>query len=255
MKSDFWRQNQSNFSVSSLEWLDSSLGQICRDLNYSMKIQPGTSWESSRLDCVLDPAAQGGAHTGSVFGSSGISVSPDSIYNRAYEIPQFWWYILTMHETVNVVTGSMASSWIWADGSPLWSGGSPFPNMCDIVVSREIGRRDVSAAQLSRMGGDPGVRLFLDVQQQYGWGVFQRLFEFARNNGIRDWAAYSEPLRTAIIVWFLSYGANLTTFSTQHVLLERFNSSLRKISGIEVPPSIYTQAQALFPRPDVPHLL
>ncbi|MDA4123674.1 MAG: hypothetical protein OK456_10895 [Thaumarchaeota archaeon] len=185
---------------------------------------------------------------------SGLIVSPDALHNSAYSIGQFWWHILTMHETVNVLTGLVASSWIWADGSPLWAGSSPFPNMCDIVVSGEIGRKDVSAAQLSRMGGDPGVRLFLDVQRRYGWGVYQKLFSYVRTNGIRDWGAYPEPLRTAILVWFLSFGANLTTLSTDELLLDEFNSALRSISGRQVPPSVYTQAQSLFPRPDVPHL-
>jgi hypothetical protein len=255
MEPDFWQENQHYFTSSASQWLDSSSMQIFTDLDYAMAIQAGASWESSRLDCVLDPGAQGGAHTGTVFGLSGVSISPDAVYNRAFDIPQFWWYILTMHETVNVVTGSIASAWVWADGSPLWAGGSPFPNMCDIVVSGEIGRKDLSAAQSSRMGQDPGVRLFLDIQRQYGWGVYQRLFEYVRINGIRDWNAYPEPLRTAILIWFLSYAANLTTFSTQQVLLGLFNSCLRSISGREVPASTYTQAQGLFPRPDVPHLL
>jgi hypothetical protein len=255
MRPDFWQENQAHFTSSALQWLDSCLTQISTDFDYSMMVQTGTSWESSRLDCVLDPGAQGGAHTGTIFGPSGVSISPDAVYNRAFDIPQFWWHILTMHEMVNVVTASIAGSWVWADGSPLWAGGSPFPNMCDIVVSREIGRKDVSAAQLSRMGQDPGVKLFLDIQRQYGWGVYQRLFEYVRINGIRDWNVYPEPLRTAILIWFLSYAANLTTFSTQQVLLGLFNSSLRSLSGREVPASTYTQAQGLFPRPDVPHLL
>jgi hypothetical protein len=251
---EFWQQYQFNITDSAMQWLDSSLAQISNDFAYSMTIQQGTTWEHDRMDCVLDPDAQGGAHTGTVFGPSGLSISPDALYNSAYGIPQFWWHILTTHETVNVMTGSIASSWVWADGSPLWAGGSPFPNMCDIVVSSEIGRKDVSAAQLSRMEGDPGVRLFLDIQRRYGWGVYQRLFSYVGINGIRDWGAYSEPLRTAILVWFLSFGANLTTLSTDELLLDEFNSALRSISGREIPSSVYTQAQSLFPRPDVPHL-
>jgi len=250
----FWQQHQSGFSDSAVGWLDSVLAQLSNDFAYSMTIPAGASWESSRMDCVLDPSAQGGAHTGTVFGPSGVSVSPDSLYNSAYGIPQFWWYILTMHETVNVLTGSIASSWVWADGSPLWVGSSPFPNMCDIVASGEVGRKDVSAAQLSRMGGDPGVRLFLDIQRRYGWGVYQKLFSYVKINGIGDWSAHPEPLRTAIVVWFLSFGANLTTLSTDELLLNEFNSALQSISGLQVPPLAYTQAQSLFPRPDVPHL-
>jgi hypothetical protein len=252
--SEFWQQYRSDFTDSAMGWLDSSVAQISNDFGYSMTIRVSTSWESARMDCVLDPSAQGGAHTGTVFGPGGVSISPDALHNNAYSIPQFWWHVLTMHETVNVLTGSMASSWIWADGSPLWAGSSPFPNMCDIVVSSEIGRKDVSAAQLSRMEEDPGVRLFLDIQRRYGWSVYQRLFSYVRINGIRDWSAYPEPLRTAISVWFLSFGANLTTPSTDELLLDEFNSALRSISGRQVPSSVYTQAQSLFPRPDVPHL-
>jgi len=159
-----------------------------------------------------------------------------------------------MHETVNVLTGSIANSWVWADGSPLWAGSSPFPNMCDIVASNEIGRKDVSAAQLSRMEADPGVRLFLGIQQRYGWGLYQKLFSYVMMNEIRDWSVYSEPLRSAILIWFLSYGANLTTTSTDELLLKEFNSALQSISGQVVPSSAYARARALFPRPDVPRL-
>ena len=251
--SEFWRRNQSNFTDSATSWLDSVLVRTSSDFACSVT-RAGTSWEPSRMDCVLDPGAQGGAHTGTVFGPGGVSISPDAIYNSAFGISQFWWHILTLHETVNVATGSIASSWPWADGSPLWAGGSPFPNMCDIVISGELGRKDLSAAQLSRMGGDPGVSIFLDIQRRYGWSAYQNLFSYVRANGIRDWGAYPEPVRTGILVWFLSYAANLTTFSTQEVLLDQFNAALRLISGREVPHSVYTQAQSMFPRPDVPHL-
>jgi len=84
--------------------------------------------------------------------------------------------------------------------------------------------------------------------------VYQRLFSYVRINGIRDWTVHPEPLRTAIVVWFLSFGANLTTLSTDELLLNEFNSALQSISGLQVPPLAYTQAQSLFPRPDVPHL-
>jgi hypothetical protein len=253
-RTEFWKQYRSHFTDSAVGWLDASLARLSSDFAYSRTTQGGTSWEPVRMDCVLDPGAQGGAHTGSVFGSNGVSVSPDALYNSAYGIPQFWWHVLTMHETVNVLTGSIASSWVWADGSPLWAGGSPFPNMCDIVVSSEIGRKDVSAAQLSRMEADPGVRLFLGIQQRYGWGLYRKLFSYVVMNEIRDWSVYSEPLRSAILIWFLSYGANLTTTSTDELLLKEFNSALQSISGHLVPSSAYARAQALFPRPDVPRL-
>src|SRR5271169_1650385 len=107
-----WQQYRSDFTDSAMGWLDSSLAQISNDFGYSMTVRAGTSWETARMDCVLDPSAQGGAHTGTVFGPSGVSVSPDAVHNSAYNIGQFWWHILTMHETVNVLTGSIASSWI-----------------------------------------------------------------------------------------------------------------------------------------------
>jgi len=253
-KSGFAQENQASFTASAISWLDSVLTRISSDFAYSMAVRPGTSWEASRMDCVLDPGAQGGAHTGTVFGSSGVSVSPDAIYNSDFDIPQFWWYILTMHETVNVVTGSIAGSWVWADGSPLWGGTSPFPNMCDIVVSGELGKKLISGAQMSRMRQDAGVMLFLDIHSRFGWRVYQSLFSYVNANGITDWSVYPEPLRTAILIWFLSHGANLTTFSTQQVLLDQFNSALRAISRLEVPADAYTEAQRRFPRPDVPHL-
>src|SRR6202030_4381800 len=100
-------------------------------------------------DLVLDPAAQGGAHTGDVFGSYGVSLSPDAIYNAFNGVQQFWWYILTLHETINVFTGALAQGWIWADGSPLWAGTSPFPNMCDIRVADELGYTSLSSTHSS----------------------------------------------------------------------------------------------------------
>ena len=244
----FYAQHGTDFDAPRMSWLDVSYRQLVEDLGIQLTLQRGQSYDAAHLDVVLDPAAQGGAHTGTIFGSQGVSVSPDALYNVGYGIEGFWWSILTMHETVNVMTGSVAQGWVWADGSPMWAGQSPFPNMCDIVVAGETGRGDVSSAQRQRMSSDPGGDLFLWVQQTYGWAPFQRLFRWTRVNGITDWHRYKEPsLRTAILVWFLTYATR--EVGGGPLLLERFNSALERISGLQVSASDYSRAQALFPNP------
>jgi hypothetical protein len=244
----FYAQHAADFDAPRMSWLDASCRQIAEDLGFQLTPQRGRAYDGEHLDVVLDPTAQGGAHTGTAFGSHGVSVSPDALYNSGYGITGFWWSILTMHEAVNVMTGSIAQGWVWADGSPMWAGQSPFPNMCDIVVARETGRGDVSSAQLQRMIADPGVSLFLWIQQTYGWAPFQRLFRWTKLHGITDWHRFREPsLRTATLVWFLACAT--PELGQSSLLLDRFNSALQRISGMQISASDYSQAQALFPDP------
>ncbi len=244
----FHAQRAADFDAPRMSWLDASYRQLAEDLGFQLAPQRGKCYDGQRLDVVLDPAAQGGAHTGTAFGSHGVSVSPDALYNVGYGITGFWWSILTMHEAVNVMTGSIAQGWVWADGSPMWAGQSPFPNMCDIVVAGEAGRGDVSDAQLQRMGSDPGVGLFLWIQRTCGWAPYQRLFRWTRLHGITDWHRFREPsLRTAILVWFLACAT--PELGQGSLLLDRFNSALKRISGLQISASDYSQAQALFPDP------
>jgi hypothetical protein len=242
--SGYYSQHVSHFDAPRMSWLDASYRQLVQDLGFQVAPKRGECYDGRHLDVILDPAAQGGAHTGTAFGSYGVSISPDALYNTGFGIAGFWWFILTMHETVNVMTASIAQGWVWADGSSMWAGQSPFPNMCDIVVARETGREDVSNAQLLRMTSDPGVRLFLSIQVTYGWAPYQRLFQWTKLNKITDWHAYAEPLRTALLVWFL---ACATPHAGQTSLLDQFNSALQRISGRQVVASDYSRAQALFP--------
>jgi hypothetical protein len=114
-----------------------------------------------------------------------------------------------------------------------------------VVVAGETGRRDVSSAQLQRMSSDPGVGIFLWIQQTYGWAPYERLFRWTRLHKITDWHRYREPsLRTAILVWFLTSATR--ELSPTSSLLDRFNSALQRISGLQISASDYSQAQALF---------
>jgi hypothetical protein len=242
---EFYAQQALHFDTTRLSWLDECFQQILRDFDVRFAPRKGQSYDGRRLDIVLDPASQGGAHTGSVFGADGVSVSPDALYNIGFGIKGFWWFILMMHETVNVVTGSIAQGWVWADGSPMWAGQSPFPNMCDIVIPQEMGRSDISSAQFGRMRSDVGVGLFLSIQRRYGWTPFQRLLNWTRSRKIVDWHRYREPsLRTALLVWFLSCATGPQEVPS---LLDRFNLVLARISGGEILQSDYAEAQSLFP--------
>ena len=252
------------FNSAALGWPEQVTTALDNDFDYTIFPIPaggGYSYDGVHMDAVLDPASQGGAHTGTVFGSYGVSVSPDAIYNPytfdGVDVEQFWWYIFLSHETCNVFTGAVAQDWIWADGSSLWtlpgqtSGESPFPNMMDILLSKQAGltsgTKNVSGAQASRFTTDPGVQLFLNIQSQYGWKVFQKLFAYTIDQGIKNWGTYTEPLRTAILIWFLSKAAGLKTSNT--TLLTQFNAVTTAISGQTVPLVTYQQAQTMFPNP------
>lgn len=129
-------------------------------------------------------------------------------YNIATSSDPFWFYIATIHESVNTFTGTVATDWVFADGSPVWQGSSPFPNMCDIVISQELGLSSVSDTQASRELSDPRVKLFYDLRTKYSWSLFKQLFALVEEKGIKDWSVYSEPLRTGILIAMLSHLAN-----------------------------------------------
>ena len=193
---------------------------------------------------VLDPQSQDGALTGTIFGPYGVSISPDAVINDFAGVNGFWFYLLAVHELSNVWAGHRAQGWPWADGSPLWKGSSAFPNMTDIVILAEIGRSDLSQIQQGRMNSDPAVMLLLSLQKFYGWSVYQNLFRLAADNGISDWRKNDEPLRSAILVWFLSRGAGQTAGAG---LLPQFNDMFQKLSGQTIPQDVYASARAMFP--------
>jgi hypothetical protein len=242
----FRAQYIAQFDTSRLTWLDACYRQVIQDLGIQFAPGRGRSYDATHLDIVLDPASQGGAHTGTVFGAHGVSLSPDALYNVGFGTPGFWWFVLMMHETVNVITGSIAQGWVWADGSSMWAGQSPFPNMCDIIIPAELGRDEIARAQLSRMSSDPGVGLFLSIQRSNGWVPFRRLFQWTREQNIVDWHRFREPsLRTALLVWFLDRAIGPQAMGAP--LLDRFNAALGRISGEKITDRDYSEAQALFP--------
>jgi hypothetical protein len=209
--------------------------QIETDFGYSIFPPRGDCYDGERLDLVLDPGSQGGAHTGSIFGSSGISISPDAVYNDYAGEIGFWYRLLSLHETINVWTGCLAGGWIWADGSELWQGKSPFPNMADFVILEELGYKRAARSQRERMIDDPSVRLFHDIQRKFGWKAYQGLFSLVGQNRITDWHAFDEPLRSAITVLFLSRASGEN-------LLPSFQRA-----GIAVTGEAYSRAESIFP--------
>ena len=235
-------------------YLDSLVPAFGTYYGYSFSPNDTTqSQDGIRFDLVLDPQSQGGAHTGTLFGPYGVSISPDSVINDFGGVKGFWFYLLAIHELSNVWAGYRAHGWPWADGSPLWNGspgssfagsGSPFPNMTDIVILGEIGRRDLSQIQQGRMTSDPAVMLLLSLQKFYGWSLYQKMFNYANDNGLNDWLKYDEPLRSAILIWFLSNGSGQTDGTG---LLSQFNSMFQAYSGQTIPSSVYAQAQSMFP--------
>jgi hypothetical protein len=226
-------------------YLDSLIPAFGTYFGYSFSPSNTTqSQDGQHFDLVLDPKSQGGAHTSTLFGPYGVSISPDAVINDFAGVNGFWFYLLSIHELSNVWAGSKAQGWPWADGSPLWKGGSAFPNMTDIMILGDIGRSDLSQIQLGRMSSDPAVTLLLSLQKFYGWSLYQTLFKEAVDSGITDWRKYDEPLRTAIVVWFLSYGAGQKTGTG---LLPQFNDMLQQVSGQTIPLNVYANAQAMFP--------
>jgi hypothetical protein len=210
--------------------------QIQEDFGYSIfPPRRGGCYDGYRLDLVLDPESQGGAHTGTVFGSFGVSISPDAVYNEYAGENAFWYRVLSLHETVNLCTGSLASGWIWADGSELWEGKSPFPNMADFVILEELQYNRTARSQRDRVIGDPTVRLFYYIQKKFGWRAYQGLFSLVKQKGITDWHAFGEPLRTAVTILLLSRSAG-----------ENLMPDFQK-TGVAVPDEAYSRAESIFP--------
>ena len=107
---------------------------------------------------------------------------------------------------------------------------------CDIVVTGELGYKKVSDAQSSRLAHDQGVQLLLDLQARHGWQIYQELFRHTKAEGIEDWRAFPEPVRSSMIVWFLSFAAG-------EDLLPRFNRVIGSISGSQIPLAAYRDVQ------------
>ena len=113
---------------------------------------PGTTAQSQdgiRFDLVLDSQSQGGAHTSTLFGPYGVSVSPDAVINDFAGVEGFWFYLLSIHELSNVWAGYKSQGWPWADGSPLWKGSSA------LRLSEHDRHRDTRRNRAKRPEPDP----------------------------------------------------------------------------------------------------
>ena len=130
-------------------------------------------------------------------------------------IPSFWGYLLTLHETINVVTahvggGNWPVDW-WADHR------SPFPNMLDEHVMREIGEETNNEAlengailqhQQFDTGGpsyDPEVVMFDNFFNRYGgFAVFRRFFRLVDEDNIHWPGNNPSQLRSEYVIAYLS---------------------------------------------------
>ena len=242
--SSSWYNSNPSVLAPLAPYLDRIVAQVASDLGYNIFNEPPLTTIQKRLALVVYPPANDGSSTGTMLGLDGITVVGDSTTNVYDSIASFWWYILTLHETVNVWTGTLATDWVWADGSSLWAGTSLFPTACDIIITNELGYPAVSAADAARFTSDPGVQLFLSLHSTYGWAAFQQVFALVERYGITDWGVYPEPLRTAILTWFFSRATGVNQYSA-------FNAVTVALSGNSITNAAYAQAQAMFLVPTV----
>lgn len=175
----------------------------------------------------------GGAHTGSDFGV-GVGVTGDAFYNSVVnsvtgkEVPGFWGYLLTLHEAVNVFTGSISGwpeDW-WADHR------SPFPNMIDEEVMRIIGQEqnnqtliDAADLQHERFGNpnrpsdyDSEYGMFQKFLSDYGgFDAYANVFRIMQEDKMNfsNVSANSTPLLSEYTIAYLSLGFRAKTNLTQ----------------------------------------
>jgi hypothetical protein len=171
----------------------------------------------------------GGAHTGSDFGL-GDTVTGDAFYNDYRDpvshvnVPGFYGYLLTLHEAINVWTGTVSSGWPtdwWADHR------SPFPNSMDYHVMQTAGTADNDAALLAAAKaqheefGIPGVArydtevaMFDDLFDKYGgFEGLQRIFKLIEADGAHwdDLGDNPSALRSHYVIAYLQLGLGTTT--------------------------------------------
>ncbi|WP_035058413.1 carbohydrate-binding protein [Andreprevotia chitinilytica] len=171
----------------------------------------------------------GGAHTGSNFGT-GVSVTGDAFYDNyqhpvtGQNIPGFWGYLLTLHESVNVWTGAVSPGWPmdwWADHR------SPFPNSMDFRIMKTIGDaqgnttlQTAADAQHYRMGvaGQSGydseVAMMDNFYDRYGgYNAFARTFKLMQTDNMKWNQAASTPssLLSEYVIAYLQLGFGTKT--------------------------------------------
>jgi hypothetical protein len=179
----------------------------------------------------------GGASTGTNFAARGVKVTGDAFYNVytfkddanvSHDVPGFWGYLLTLHESINVWSGAFSQGWPtdwWADHR------SPFPNSMDYRIMNTIGAAqsnpvllDAAQAQHLRMGVagksgyDPEVGMFDGFYDTYGgYPAFARAFKLVKDDGMK-WdklGANPSVLRTEYVIAYLQLGFGTATDLTK----------------------------------------
>ena len=177
-------------------------------------------------------APTGGAHTGSDFGT-GVSVTGDAFYggypdsSTNANIPGFWGYLLTLHEAINVWTGTVSSGWPtdwWADHR------SPFPNTMDFHVLQTIA--DAQNNNTLRMAARTQKHRFTDASSSDydtevvmmesfatrfgGYTPYQRTFQLVEADGMKWDQAAANPsqLLSEYVIAYLQLGMRTTTDMT-----------------------------------------
>ncbi len=167
------------------------------------------------LYIVVSKKFRGGAFAAGVIGEigkgPGIGIADDAFLNVAFDIEQYWAYVLILHEMVNLFTGSVTHEWPrawWADHR------SPFPCMVVECVLRELGYEDVARVHFREHRYDALLVMFHRLRRDFGWEMFIRMFRKMVELGV-DLAEYPQDPgaselsleKANAVYYFLMYGA------------------------------------------------
>lgn len=162
----------------------------------------------------------GGAYTGTDFGT-GISVTGDAYYasNVYGGVPGFWGYLFSLHEAIDVWTGTVSPNWPidwWADHR------SPFPNSMDYHILKTIGMVNqnqtlLQAADVQHMrfsvsyspNYDSEVSMFDSLFDSYGgFPAFANVFRLIQEDGVKWPEVASDPsaLLSEYVIAYLQLG-------------------------------------------------
>jgi hypothetical protein len=138
--------------------------------------------------------------------SPGIGVSYDAFFNVVHGIKGYWAYVLITHEMVNLFTGQIVSGgwpvdW-WANHR------SPFPLVTAVQIEYAL-VPEVAIHHAKQITADPLCRMFQKLKDQYGWHLFRKAFQMAREDGINWERIGTNPskLRTNYVCAYLQMAA------------------------------------------------
>ncbi|HPF38267.1 MAG TPA: hypothetical protein P5081_11295 [Phycisphaerae bacterium] len=135
----------------------------------------------------------------------GIGISYDLFYETDQGVKGWWAVAIITHEMTNLVLGQTVSG-----GWPVdwWANHiSPFPKMTAVQIELSL-RPDVGVGH-ARQLQSPQDRMFAELKDQFGWSLFRRAFEAAREDGI-NWDRIGEnpsALRTNYVCAYLQLSA------------------------------------------------